>query len=110
MDRKEKLCIRDFSIFLDDCTTTTEQIFSHTCLVAMETKTFIEHLHKSDMVKEISEEFGISEEVAIQRILVALSTADFTNQILDPLKSYLNKIEYLEDTNGKISIVNMDNL
>jgi hypothetical protein len=76
----------------------------------METKSFIQHLHNSEMVKEICDEFGISEDVAIQRILVALSTSDFTNQILDPLKNYLNKIEYLEDTNGKISIVNMDNL
>ncbi len=78
------------------------------CIKLMETKVFIENLQKSNMVKEISKEFGISEEVAIQRIMFALSTSDFTNQILDPLKNYLNKIEYLEDTNGKIQIINMD--
>jgi len=84
------------------------KVLSLYLLKLMETKAFIENLQKSNMVKEISKEFGISEEVAIQRIMFALSTSDFTNQILDPLKSYLNKIEYLEDTNGKIQIINMD--
>ncbi len=76
----------------------------------METKAFLEHLQQSNMVKEIAKEFGISEEVAIRRILIALSNADFTNQILEPLKSYLNKIDSLEDSQGKITIVNLDKL
>lgn len=76
----------------------------------METKAFIDYLHQSNMVKEIAKEFNISEEVAVRRILVALSNADFTNQILEPLKNYLNKIDSLEDSKGKITIVNLDKL
>ncbi|MDX1958251.1 MAG: hypothetical protein SFU98_06740 [Leptospiraceae bacterium] len=67
-----------------------------------------ENLIDSKLIKDLTAEFGIKEEVAVRRLFIALNNPDFTDSIFEQLKGYLNKIENLEMTDGRIEIVNMD--
>jgi hypothetical protein len=67
-----------------------------------------ENLKKSKLAQDIATEFEIPLDRAVRRILIALNNSDFTDSILDQLIGYLNKIEDLIVTDGKIEIVNMD--
>lgn len=73
----------------------------------MDIKNFDKFSH-SKLVENISQEFNISQETAIRRILIALSNPDFTDSIEEHLKNYLNKIDHLVMAEGNIEIVNMD--
>ncbi|MCB1142608.1 MAG: hypothetical protein H7A24_13570 [Leptospiraceae bacterium] len=65
-------------------------------------------LLNSKIVKDISTEFTIPNEIALNRILKSLLNSDFTDQISELMKFYLNKIENINSTDGQIEIVKLD--
>ncbi|HMV79119.1 MAG TPA: hypothetical protein PL048_03245 [Leptospiraceae bacterium] len=68
-----------------------------------------EVLANTKLAKDLAQEFNIPVETAAKRILIALNNPDFTDSIYESMKNYLNKIENLVVTDGRIEIVSMDN-